>query len=150
MSFRLRRKLAADECTCVAETNALRVRNPVEFVGVRNEDCSGSAETLPERRIAVHIRPSQLNPNIQLDAMYAAEKAAAKREAERTRKKLMESASKLAGESESGEASIVEIGAREESREESSRQERQDTADSQKPKDEADSQDAERYLSDWA
>jgi hypothetical protein len=98
----------------------------------------------------VHIRPNQINPNIQLDALYAAEKAAAKQEAERTRKKLMESASKLAGESESGEASIVEIGAREESREESSQGERPDTPDPQKPKDKTDSQDAERYLSDWA
>lgn len=93
----------------------------------------------------MHIRPSQVNPNIQLDAMYAAEKAAAKQEAERTRKrkKLMEVASKLAAES--GEASIVEIGAREESHEGSSRQERQD--EPEKPKDETDSHDAERYLS---
>ena len=98
----------------------------------------------------MHIRPSQVNPNIQLDAMYAAEKAAAKQEAESTRKKLMEFASKLAGESESGEASIVEIEAREESREESSQQERQDTVDAQKPKRETDSHDAERSLSDWA
>jgi hypothetical protein len=98
----------------------------------------------------VHIRPSQVNPNIQLDAMYAAEKAAAKREAEHTRKKLMQFASKLAGESESGEASIVEIGAREESREESRQREQQDATDPQKPKAETDSQDAERYLSDWA
>ena len=65
--------------------------------------------------------------------MYAAEKAAAKQEGEHTRKKLMEVASKLAGQSESGEASIVEIGAREESRDESSRQGRQDTDEPQKP-----------------
>jgi len=98
----------------------------------------------------VHIRPSQVNPNIQLDAMYAAEKAAAKQEAERTRKKLMEFASKLAGQSESGEASIVEIGAREGSQEESSQQEQHDVVDPQKPKDETESHNAERYLSDWA
>ena len=98
----------------------------------------------------MHIRPSQVNPNIQLDAMYAAEKAAAKREAERTRKKLMEFASKLAGDSEASEASIVEIGAREESHEESRQREQQERVDPQKPKDETDSHDAERYLSDWA
>jgi hypothetical protein len=97
----------------------------------------------------VHIRPSQVNPNIQLDAMYAAEKAAAKQEAERTRKKLMEFASKLAGQSESGEASIVEIGAREESQDGSSQQEH-DVVDPQKPKDETESHAAERSLSDWA
>jgi hypothetical protein len=98
----------------------------------------------------VHIRSSQINPNIQLDAMYAVEKAAAKQEAERTRKKLMEFASKLAGESESGEASIVEIGARKESGEESSQQEQQDKIERQKLKDETESDLAERYLSDWA
>lgn len=96
----------------------------------------------------MHIRPSQVNPNIQLDAMYAAQKAAAKREVERTRKKLTEFASKLAGES--GEAPVVEIGAREESREKSSQQEPQDMVEPQKPKDKTDSQNAERYLSDWA
>jgi hypothetical protein len=69
---------------------------------------------------------------------------------ERTRKKLMEVAFKLAGQSESGEASIVEIGAREESRDESSRQGRQDTDEPQKPNGETDSHDAERSLSDWA
>ncbi len=98
----------------------------------------------------MHIRSSQINPNIQLDAMYAVEKAAAKQEAERTRKKLMEFASKLAGESESGEASIVEIGARKESGEESSQQEQQDKIERQKLKDETESDLAERYLSDWA
>jgi hypothetical protein len=98
----------------------------------------------------VHIRPSLVNSNLQLEAMYAAEKAAAKREVERTRKKLMDFASKLAGETESGEASIVEIGAREESREGSSQQEQQDTVDPQKQKDETDSHDVKRDLSDWA
>jgi hypothetical protein len=97
----------------------------------------------------VHIRPSQINPNIQLDAMYAAEKAALKQEVERTRKKLMKAASKLAGESEPGEASIVEIGAREESQEEAGRRDRH-TVDPQKAKDEANSHDVERSLSDWA
>ncbi|MFZ1010650.1 MAG: hypothetical protein WAN65_27675, partial [Candidatus Sulfotelmatobacter sp.] len=104
----------------------------------------------PEGRIAVHIRPSQVNSNIQVDAMYAAEKAAAKQEAERTRKKLMKAASKLAGERDPGEASIVEIGAREESGEESSQQKQQDKIEQQKLKDETDSHEAERYLSDWA
>ena len=100
--------------------------------------------------MAVHIRPSQVNPNVQLEAMYAAEKAAAKREVERTRKKLMEFASKLAGESESGEASVVEIGAREESQKESTQQEQQTSLDPQKRNDEAESHDANSSLSDWA
>ena len=34
----------------------------------------------------MHIHPNQINANTQLDALYAAEKGAAKREVERTRK----------------------------------------------------------------
>ena len=36
----------------------------------------------------MHVHQNQINPNAQLDAMYTAQKAAAKREAERTRKAL--------------------------------------------------------------
>jgi hypothetical protein len=46
----------------------------------------------------MHVHANQINPNAQLDALYAAEKAAAKRAAERTRKKLSEFASKLSAE----------------------------------------------------
>jgi acyl-CoA reductase-like NAD-dependent aldehyde dehydrogenase len=60
----------------------------------------------------MRVHANQINPNIQLDAMYAAQKAAAKRETARTRKKLMEFASELAGEAED---CIVELGSREES-----------------------------------
>lgn len=59
----------------------------------------------------MHIHPNQINPNMQLDSLYAAEKAAAKREVERTRKKLLESAAKLAGQAESEEDCIVKLGA---------------------------------------
>lgn len=57
----------------------------------------------------MHIHPNQINPNIEMDALYAADKAAAKREAERTRRKLTEFASKIAGEAESGEDCIVQL-----------------------------------------
>ena len=53
------------------------------------------ADVCPRRRIATHVHSSQINPNAQLDALYAAEKAAAQREAARTQKKLSEFASKL-------------------------------------------------------
>jgi nitrogen fixation protein NifU and related proteins len=52
----------------------------------------------------MHIHASQINPNAQLDALYAAEKASASKETERTRKKLSEFASALAGEA--GEACV--------------------------------------------
>jgi hypothetical protein len=52
----------------------------------------------------MHVHASPINPKTQLDALYAAEKAAAKRAAESTRKKLLEFASELAGEADSEEA----------------------------------------------
>ncbi len=58
----------------------------------------------------MRVHPNQVNPNAQLDAMYAAQKAAAKREAARTRKKLIEFASELASEVDE-EPCIVQLGA---------------------------------------
>ena len=51
----------------------------------------------------MHVHPNQINLNTQTDALYAAERAAAKRAAEGTRRKLLEFASELAGEAESEE-----------------------------------------------
>ncbi len=59
----------------------------------------------------MHIHLNQINSNMQLDSLYAAEKAAAKKEVERTRRKLLESASKLAGQTESEEDWVVKLGA---------------------------------------
>lgn len=47
----------------------------------------------------MHVHGPQLNPNAQFDAVCAAQRAQADREAAAIRKKLMESASKLAGSS---------------------------------------------------
>jgi len=46
----------------------------------------------------MHVHANQINPNAQLDALYAAERARAKKETEGIRKKLSEFASALAGE----------------------------------------------------
>jgi hypothetical protein len=96
----------------------------------------------------MHVHQNQVNPNAQLDAMYAAQKAAAKREAERTRKKLVEFASELAGEADS-EACVVKLGAREESQAETKQQNPQPQR-KQKKNYEQDQDDAERSISDWA
>jgi hypothetical protein len=56
----------------------------------------------------MHIHGNQPNPNAQLDALFAESKAAAKQRAERTRKKLLESASALAGEA-FDEGFVVEL-----------------------------------------
>src|ERR1700677_4346371 len=85
---------------------APRVR---EFLGPRNRSqisASGS--------IAMHIHPNLVNPNTQLHALYASERTAAKREAANTRKKLLEFAESV-GESDSEEACVVTLEAREES-----------------------------------
>jgi hypothetical protein len=93
----------------------------------------------------MHIHPNQINPNMQLDSLYAAGKAAAKREVERTRKRLLECASELAEEADSGEDCIVELGASEESQQRRSQQNR---AARKNPKTQRVAADAS--ISDWA
>jgi hypothetical protein len=62
----------------------------------------------------MHIHGNQLNPNIQLNALDAAERAAAQREAAETRRKLRAFAAKVAGESGYGEDCVVKLGTRQE------------------------------------
>ena len=96
----------------------------------------------------MHVRASQVNPYAELDAMYAAQKAAAKGEAERTRKKLMEFASEMAGEADS-EACVVRLGAGESSDEETKRQS-QNQGSRRTPSDDGKAEDQENSVSDWA
>jgi len=95
----------------------------------------------------MHVHSNPINPNTQLDALNAAEKAAAKRAAESTRKKLLEFASELAGEADSEEACVVRLGAREESEEHTEEQNQQGRG--KKPK-EADAEEEDKSISDWA
>jgi len=102
----------------------------------------------------MHVRPNQLNPNAQLDAIYAAERAAAKRAAEGTRKKLFESASAVAGDADSEEDCVVRLGSREESREHAKEQNQRDSQrnrDSRKKqKAQTDAEESDGSISDWA
>ena len=99
----------------------------------------------------MHVHANQINPNAQLDALYAAEKAAAQQEAARTRKKLLEFASALAGEA--GEACVVRVGTHEESGE-PAKQPNQQTEDRQKDSGKKQNERAdsgpEHSISDWA
>jgi len=103
----------------------------------------------------MHVHANQINPNAQTDALYAAERAAAKRAAEGTRRKLLEFASELAGEAESEEACVVKLGACEEA-EEQAKQRNEQKPDKGNPssrktsKERADSEDADTPISDWA
>ncbi len=100
----------------------------------------------------MHVHASQINPNARLDALYSAEKAAAKKETERTRKKLSEFASALAGEA--GEPCLVRVGTNEESREHAKPPNEQ--AEDRRKRDsgnkvkQADAQPATQSISDWA
>jgi hypothetical protein len=97
----------------------------------------------------VHVRANPINPNTHLDALYAAEKAAAKRAAESTRKKLLEFASELAGEADSEEACVVKLGAREEAQEQAQQQDPRDRSP-KKPTQQEDAENADGSISDWA
>jgi hypothetical protein len=94
----------------------------------------------------MHIHPNQINPNAQLDSLYAADKAAAQREAERTRRKLMELASEIAGEADSGEDCIVQLGAHEDGQ----KQQKQNYMSRKKQKAPVDTEDEDNSISDWA
>ena len=95
----------------------------------------------------MHIHSNQINPNMQLESLYAAEKASAKREVERTRKKLLESAAKLAGQAESQEDCIVKLGAQGEKQQSQSRQKQSRRKESSKL---AGSGNADNSISDWS
>ena len=102
----------------------------------------------------MHVHANQTNPYIQLDTLHAAERAAAKRDAAKTRKKLMESASRLAGEADDDEDCVVSLGSREESEEQPRRKNLQGEEDSGARRtiqaDSTDSEDPNEALSDWA
>ena len=97
----------------------------------------------------MHVHANAINPNTQLDALYAAEKAAAKRAAESTRKKLLEFASELAGEADSEEACVVKLGAREEAEEQAQHQNPRDRSP-KKPKQAENAENDDGSISDWA
>jgi hypothetical protein len=94
----------------------------------------------------MRVHGHQINPYAQLDALRSAEKAAAKKEAARTRKKLLEFASKLAGEAE---GYVVEVGAREESREQAKGQDQRQSGGKREKK-QAGAERANTSISDWA
>jgi len=95
----------------------------------------------------MRVHASQINPNAQLNALYAVKKAAAKREAERIRKKLLEFASEPDGESDS---CVVGLGAHEEYQEQAKQQNQQNEESRKKQEGRADPEDADNSISDWA
>ncbi len=104
----------------------------------------------------MRVHANQLNPYAQLDALHATQKAAAKREAAKTRKKLLESASALADESDSEDAAVAPLQATQETQEHSRRQNPQKQGSENKPngasksKDGDDEHDNDNAMSEWA
>ena len=91
----------------------------------------------------MHIHANQFDPNIQLSALYATE---AKKEAERTRKKLLDSASSLAAEADC----VVELSGDDPSQQQADSQDKQNHGGQKKQSEEASSENAEGPFSDWA
>jgi hypothetical protein len=103
----------------------------------------------------MHVHANQVNANAQTDALYAAERAAAKRAAEGTRRKLLEFASELAGEAESEEGCVVKLGGREQAEEQARprnerNQNEQKRGSRKKSEERVDAEDADNAISDWA
>jgi hypothetical protein len=96
----------------------------------------------------MHVHANQTNPNIQLNILYAAEKAEAKRETERTRKKLMEFASVLSGEAE--EACVVKLGAHDGSEEQAKQNQPSENRSREKRNEEVNPEARDSSISDWA
>lgn len=93
----------------------------------------------------MHAHAKLINPNAQLDALYSAERAAAKREATRTRKKLLEFASEIAAEAESGEACVVRLEGGEDSQAETNQQ-----GSGKKQTETPGEEDVDNSISQWA
>ena len=132
----------------------LNLNKEPRTLGEPNGWSAFSVNRLQRISTVMRVHQTQVNQNAQLDAMYAAQKAEVKRAAERTRKKLFESASKLAGEADA-EACVVKLGAHEESQQEESHQDatrqranKPRTSKQQSP--EVDSESADSSISDWA
>jgi hypothetical protein len=103
----------------------------------------------------MHVHANQVNPNAQTDALYAAERAAAKRAAEGTRRKLLEFASELAGEAESEEGCVVKLGAHEQAEEQAKprnepKPDQRNRGSRKKSNEQMDSADSDNAISDWA
>jgi hypothetical protein len=98
----------------------------------------------------MHVHANQINPAAQTDALYAAERAAAKRAAESTRRKLLESASEVAGEVGPEEGCVVKLREREAADEQAQERNQQNQGGRKGQKEWADAHKADNAISDWA
>jgi hypothetical protein len=97
----------------------------------------------------MHVHASQMNPYVAQDAVQSA-KTAANREAEITRRKLMESASEVAAESDLGEALVLKVEARKEPQQQPKQRNRQSQQNRQTQKEPPGPERASNHISAWA
>jgi hypothetical protein len=88
----------------------------------------------------MHVHGNQFDPNIQLNALYAAERDEAERDAERTRRRLLNAAATLPEE-----AAVVSLSGDDSQQEQPHQRDRQD-----RQRDQADSDSPADLFSDWA
>jgi len=98
----------------------------------------------------MHVHANLPNPNVALNALRSAEKTTAKLEAEFVRKKLMESASELAGESGLDEACVLKLNTRKEPQKQPKGRDKRNEQNSRKPEDSTGSGEADEHISKWA
>ena len=100
----------------------------------------------------MHARSIQPNPYAQLDAIHSAQRAAAKREAARVRKELLESASELAADSDFSDLAIMQAGEEKEFRRHPKPRSPQNARVGQNAsgQESTDSEGAGTHISDWA
>jgi hypothetical protein len=97
----------------------------------------------------MHGRGNQFDPRIDMYALMAAAKTEAKREAERTRRKLLNAASALAGEYDDATDCVVTLAGNGEGEEHSSAQDNESQSE-QKQKQQLEGSKGEDAFSDWA
>ena len=93
----------------------------------------------------MHPRNIQFDPNLQMNALYAAARAEAKREAERTRKKLRTFASALTSELGDGADCVVKL-----TGDHASQGQAKNQGEKEKPGEDADSEISANSGSYWA
>ena len=95
----------------------------------------------------MRIHANQFTQIDQLNALNDMQKAAAKKETDRVRKKLLNFSAELDNVADS---CVVKVEAREESQQQAKRQNQQNEPTQKKTEERTDSEDADSSISDWA
>jgi hypothetical protein len=98
----------------------------------------------------MHVHATQVNPYAAADALRSAQRTEAKREAERVRQELMESASELAGESEVNDDFVVQMEERGEPQKQAKKRTQHGEQNQINRESPSDDEESESHLSDWA